>query len=430
MTGYRVEATDLASIDRQGDETFSLEQGVAVSAVTFFKGECDVEFIKKRTGQVLQANPWLAATWRKKMFHKTQLLYPKEIGGDAIQSRLDKHFLQVEINEPSWEEDYLKLMKALAPYLCKNGAQLLNNKNAKDVPFRVVVVTNTANGQGGKFLLLVSINHTLADGATFYKICAMLSEDGAVQALDPVRLGPVAFRDLADETMGKEARKLASKFWLTLNIIGSIISDAKRGKRREVLLSYVDKDFIRKEKERAAAEGKVSFVSTNDILTSLVLGKQVFQADIGLFEVDLRGRLPSCPTNKAGNYSLLLPVTAADVESPSLIRQSLVQGPPFTLKRPATDGQPFKRLYRSKCAAVSNWTALQQDIQLPGNCEPYLHLPMMNILGPSPFPGCLIFRPKANETGVLLISSKHGTLPAEHEAWAGGLSHMPKVMRK
>jgi len=346
------------------------------------------------------------------------LLFPKAINPQHLEAIIDLHFYCVDLETD--ETDYIKLMQNLEPHLCKNGKQL-GNPGPKDDRFRVVVVCDSK--KSGKFMLLVSINHTLADGATFYNICEVFTRE--VSSLDPERLGSVKFRQVQDSTIGSISRKLAGNGWLIANMVGSIIGDAFRGKKREILLCQVYKEYIVSQKQHVDG---VAYVSTNDILTSLVLGSQVFGADIGLFEVDLRERVEGCVANKVGNYSFLVPVCSADISTPSLVRKTFIESP-FGLKRAVTDGQPFRRFFKTKCTAVSNWSSLRRNIDLL-DCERYLHLPMMNILGPSPFAGCLIFKPTDEEIGLLLINSKYDRIPKDHDARGKPFLEMPKIMRK
>jgi hypothetical protein len=94
---------------------------------------------------------------------------------------------------------------------------------------------------------------------------------------------------------------------------------------------------------------------------------------------------------------------------------------------------------------MSNWATLHQDVNLGGGpaagagtgtgtgtgggCRQLLHLPMLDLLGPKPFPVCLVFRPSEGKLGVLIVVSRHGMLDDKHEAWGDALLSMPKLMR-
>jgi hypothetical protein len=504
----QMSAAGLVEIERQGDEVGLLEGFSAVSTFTLYEtGEDGVptSWLRERTGEILVANPWLAAVWRKK-----QLLYPASITPDHLASILDLHFYKAEMDLSDGGEvvgDYLQLMKGCQKHLVKSGDAMQKAKPG-DVPFKVVLLHKEGvEGESEKgpkrFALLVSINHTLADGATFYNIYRMLSQDATVASLNRKGMGKAAFRDAMDVTLGSQERRLPSRASIACNMIGAVISDLWRGQKREALLCEVDPAYLERCKREHREHSKnntdthinthdthintsdtsdthrddadVPFVSSNDILTSLVMG-QVLNSDLGVFVVNLRGRVQNVGHDLAGNYGVLVPMARVDLAEPSLVRRVYGfdgfdgkgsgdegvgggvgkgdgQGrvvPVFTAKRAVTGSLPggFACL-RAKLSLMSNWATLHQDVNLGGGpaegtgtetdtgtgtgigggCRQLLHLPMLDLLGPAPFPVCLVFRPSEGKLGVLVAVSRHGMLDVKHEAWGNAFLSMPKLMR-
>ena len=139
--------------------------------------------------------------------------------------------------------------------------------------------------------------------------------------------------------------------------------------------------------------------------------------------MNLHGRIEGVDSNKAGNYSVLVPLASADVVTPSLIRKVYHNGPlAFSAQRAVTHTTLPSNLslfnINMKISAQSNWTSLYKKVEHEG-CRQTLHLPMMDLLGPSPFSGCLVFRATDDRLGILLVTSKHKSLTniAKHEAF-------------
>mmetsp|Transcript_16868 Transcript_16868/g.42550 ORF Transcript_16868/g.42550 Transcript_16868/m.42550 type:complete len:165 (+) Transcript_16868:800-1294(+) len=90
------------------------------------------------------------------------------------------------------------------------------------------------------------------------------------------------------------------------------------GNKAVVRTHYVDKDHVQQRK--AQAEG-VSFVSTNDVVTSELLNFP--HLDVGSMALNFRGKLPQLEHTDAGNYQNVLVYGKGDAASPSLVRQSV-----------------------------------------------------------------------------------------------------------
>ena len=255
----------MVEIERQGDEAGPLEGGVAVSSLTLYNyaGAPPREFLMQRVGQILRSNPWLTSVWKGK-----KLLYPKEINEERCAQIINLHFCEISISLEKLDSNYLEVISTLKPYLCKNDNDL-KKAGPKDVPFRVTLIRDVS--QTDRLGLLVSINHTLVDGASFYEIYGMLSKTTTVVSLDPLRLGIKNFAKLQEITLGKAESKLFTNPMLLGNLIGAIIADIWRGMKREVMLCELEPTYLEKCKQEFTPEEDVPFISNNDIITSLVV---------------------------------------------------------------------------------------------------------------------------------------------------------------
>ena len=71
-----------------------------------------------------------------------------------------------------------------------------------------------------------------------------------------------------------------------------------------------------------------------------MMGESVINADLSFFEINLRGCVPGVGHEKAGKYTVLVPVCPADVVKPALIGligQTYQHESPFSVRRAITE---------------------------------------------------------------------------------------------
>ena len=342
-------APSTRNINKIGDEPL-LEEGVAVSTCTVYQGTPPTTFIKTRTVEILKANPWLTSKWRGK-----NISYESEINMTIDDlSNNGTYFQETSLDLTSAFENYILLNETLAPLLACNGKVLKSKKPSPSggikTPFRVSIVNITHDTD--KWALCVSVNHTLADGATFYRIYSMLNSSNPVVSLNPVRPASKAFRETQKKIVGKKEASIFSRTGVLLSVIAHMITDVMKGKKREVLFSGINNDYIENEKRKR--EANVQFISKNDVITCAIL-RDFFKPVVGMMEVNLRGRCAEFTNDHAGNYTVMLPLMKPDFASPSLIRKCYNDE---TIKRAGGGKMPgFSKMWRSK----SSFAALTSE---------------------------------------------------------------------
>ncbi len=144
---------------------------------------------------------------------------------------------------------------------------------------------------------------------------------------------------------------------------------------------------------------------------------------MNIMVANFRSRKPSIlglTEQHVGNYEANVPYFPGDVETPALIRQSIRKADGgFHARRassPPTEIPGFFTLLRNKSTIITNWATFYRDVVLqssaPGKGEhpqkPRLHLPMMEPDGliTSVWNSGIIFRPRADEVGILLITRR------------------------
>lgn len=335
----------------------------SITTITWFEGSPPMDFLEARVGEILALNPWLTGRFVKvdgrvgiRYFMAPAAPRPPYFNvlrpGDAASEQAPK---QRRIKPSSMD----KLDRIFARYCVKTARQSIN----KEEPlFRVTVVQRAAD----RFAICVSLSHAIADGRTYYNVYRMLSGDEQPRAL-------IADRDQSkvDEILkytGEDEKFLTSMGFI-MNLIGTLLF-LKNGylHTRDLRESWIaeQKDTV----QRPAAENgdKTSFVSTNDILTSLFFRRT--NCDLALMAIDFRDRV-GISDDYVGNYEAVLFYQRGDYETPQLIRASLAEG---RYKRVVTGKilPSFTKRLNASFAAVSNVAGLYCSVSLAG-CKELMH---------------------------------------------------------
>jgi len=413
-----------------------------VTTVTLYEGSAPVEFLRSRIEKMLKKNPWLTSRIVKKNTTDGVVAMTYTKGFDA-KSAVEQHFSVYKPGEVgfSLSMPYEKLVDSLLPVQCARSKPA-TDKN--EVLFKVAVVPIEAETEGTEqsmplqqnitlpgFALVVSMNHTLGDGHTYYSLYSMLGLDTETEELDPVRLSD--FEAAKTAIIGKKETAMLNSASLAFGIIGTYLG-AKFGRRppQNVSVNEVDSAWVTKEKARARQEAQVPFVSSNDLLTSWFFRKM--ETDVHIMVVNFRSRQPSILNLSdvhVGNYEANLPYFPGDIESPALIRQS-IRGSDgaFRAKRagaPVTEIPSSLKLLRNKTSIITNWATFYCDVNLQDDAQdnieitlkPKLHFPIMAADGiiTSVWNNTIVFRPRAGDLGILTITQRieDGRLVQEEE---------------
>ena len=325
---------------------------------------------------------------------------------------------------------YEKLVQCLLPVQCARSKPATDKD---EVLFKVAVVpVESGKGESEQaiplqhtitlpgFALVVSMNHTLGDGQTYYKLYGMLSTDSEVDELDPVRVS--GFEEAKTEIIGLKETAMLKSAGIAFGILGTYIgTKLSRRAPQNICIHEVDPVWVAKEKANAKQEGLAPFVSTNDALSSWFFRKMGSNTNIML--ANFRSRRPSVLNLSdchVGNYEANLPYFPGDVETPALIRRSIRDADgAFRARRagvPTTEIPSFWTLLQNKTAIITNWASFYREVNLLDNArdnkestiKPKLHLPIMESDGiiTSVWNNAIIFRPRAGELGMLMITRR------------------------
>jgi hypothetical protein len=402
-----------------------------VTTVTLYEGSAPVGFLRSRVAKMLEKNPWLTSRIVKKDTTDGVVAMAYTKGFDA-QSATEEYFSVYEPGEIglSLSMPYEELVRCLLPVQCSRSKPATDEN---EVLFKVAVVPvepeNSSADQtmplqqtitSPGFALVVSMNHTLGDGHSYYHLYNMLDADTRVEEFDPVRISD--FEAAKTEVIGEKETALLSSTGLAFGIMGTYLGTkfSRRGPQN-ILVNEVNSAWVTAKKVEAKKEVQVPYVSSNDVLTSWFFSEM--NSDINLMLVNLRERQPSVldlSDEHVGNYEANLPFFPGDIESPALIRQSIrsTDGT-FRAKRagvPETEAPGLLKLLRNRTSIITNWATFYRDVNLQDDAQengesrikPKLHFPVMEPDGiiTSVWNNAIVFRPRAGELGMLMITRR------------------------
>ncbi len=401
-----------------------------VTTVTLYEGTASVAFLRSRIASILGKNPWLTSRIVKKSTADgvAAMRYSKIFD---VDSAIDQHFSVYEPGDVGFSLDmpYEELVNSLLPVQCARSKPAVDKD---EVLFKVAVVPVEARAEEGDqsmplqhtialpgFALVVSMNHTLGDGHTYYKLYSMLSADSEVDELDPVRVSD--FEAAKTKIIGEKETAMFKSAGLSFGILGTYIGTKLfRRAPQNICINEVDPVWVDKEKTKAKQDGQVPFVSTNDALTSWYFREM--GSDMNIMVANFRNRQSglNLSDHHVGNYEANLPYFPGNVETPSLIRQSIrdAEGAFRAIRAgsPTTEIPSFWTLLHNRTAIITNWATFYCDVNLQDNAQdnregtikPKLHLPIMEPDGliTSVWNNAIIFRPRAGELGMLMITRR------------------------
>merc|ERR1712051_300300 len=197
----------------------------------------------------------------------------------------------------------------------------------------------------------------------------------------------------------------ASKF--DFSLVTGVIKTLIRGGNKKCIVESryaVDSNKIKavkqEEIENNQQDKDVTFISTNDILTSWFCSLRSMK--YYMMVINLRNRLEGHTDMHAGNYENVLFYTNSDVETPILIRKSLDYKRFGTFKRRVTKSMPyFLDMVVYSFGIISNWSTFSIPFSISG-CSEELHVPiyLTSALWASNLGVAIIYRRVGKELGV------------------------------
>ena len=340
--------------------------------------------LRQRLAAMVAANPWLAGHIDAE---RAELVYrPTPPAPADIHRRM---FHASGEGEP--RIDRSASLDEMTPALRPHLASTLGVGDA------CVKLAWLASRERGRYVLVFSVSHVLADGSTYYSLLDMLSGAAPVRALAAPTNDPAVFARIAEAYSSQVTGIFAQKAFLISLLLGkargwllnkrAAISKGSwlasvpflrlpPEQRSTIRYSYVSETYVARKKAEAEVEGGVPWVSTNDVLSSWFM--KAF--DASLMAINFRNRVEGCHESMAGNFEGLISfVGEADAGRPALVRKALLGNRFRRVSDPADplgDAEPveFPEGLGKGVSICSNWATFQKKpSKLPGRAE--LHIP-------------------------------------------------------
>jgi hypothetical protein len=392
----------MIKIDLCFADTSVVWKSPGVAIVSYFDGVVPIAFLSSRIKAILSTNPWLLGKFARNKAGEFCVEY-ENLSDYFDPSTIISKAVNDDIFKPL---SYEKLCCYFEKYIANTGEMCF----LYQLPiFKVSIIENSLHN---KFALVLSQCHTLGDAQSLYTIANMLAVEQDVAAQDPIRQETIVHR--FDDLIPNEDKLLLGAHGLML--LGTLYHQWFNKKTYSGIY-LINEDKVKEIKTRFGEDGKSTFVSTNDILTSWI-GRMV-DSEFFFITVNVRKQLSlgfeaDYDQRMYGNYCTQLLFRRGDYESPELIRKALpnlrrvVTYPemPTTAQRVRQNGYMF----------VTNWSSVQKSIDLPG-CKMTHQLPIFgSALGVHM---ATIFKYRDNQMAVLVVTSEsaHQRLAANEEGY-------------
>ena len=332
-----------------------------ISTLTWFKGDYNKakSILHHRIKLVIEKNPWLQGRiilQRKGRIEKGYLCYHKHhpVNVENYLETVDPKTSPITRDTPVG-----KLDGELLHFMIENGPQ--------EPLFRVCIIP-CQKFPNKIFGLSFQMSHVIGDGVSYYQLLRMFCsiDEEHIIKLNPVR--NMKLRKQQIEILGRKEEGMLTSKTSTLSFTIGFLWAKLMSTPTQHQFALVDTSKIEKAKIFAAREGRVDFVSTNDVITSWFFNQT--SCKNARMAINWRNRLDGLNETDAGNYLNVIFYQQKDYASPALIRKSL-----STFRRAVTKELPgFSSLFR-QTAAITNWSSFSFPNEIEG-CEEDLHLPI------------------------------------------------------
>ncbi|KAJ3283970.1 hypothetical protein HDU79_008613 [Rhizoclosmatium sp. JEL0117] len=330
----------------------AMNEFCGISTATYYPGQLPIDFLRKRTTEIIEKNPWLTSTLKKNTQTNTLCAV---FSSDPVQS-----------------EDYFNVV---------NGKECIDNDEKL---FKVTAVS--VGDSKAETVLIVSLSHTLADGFTFYSIYSMFEKTPYSMTFERVE----GFADQSKEVLGAGLYSFLTSAGFISGVVANLATAPP-----PIVQYEIDLGVIEKEKEKAKKD--VEYVSTNDVVTSTFLSNSGI--NYGMMALNMRGRISSVTNDHAGNYEGSIVLMPANFESPASVRTAL--------KKFKLDAFPtFLQACLGKNAVVSNWASFHHDLKFEGGLKPVDHHPLERDSVHMIWSTGIIYKPTAERLALLYGDTK------------------------
>ncbi|KAJ3346667.1 hypothetical protein HDU91_006978 [Kappamyces sp. JEL0680] len=326
----------------------AMQDFAGITTLTYYATPLHAATLRQRVASIILQNPWLAARFVTNEEGKVDAVYPTSLTSAELDLVIESHF--GEVDSPTLRNGlgFEASSALLRDHLVKKGKNCVD----KDVPlFKVLLITTGAQKEN---MLLFSLSHTLGDGFTFYKLYSMMETPISPMIFDRV---PTFVED-SKAVLGSDLNNFLMNPFTIFGFIYNVIG----AKEYPNLDLAIDQSLVNAAK--AGVEKDLSFLSTNDVITSWVINFS--GCSYGMMALNMRNRVKSVTDAHAGNYegSLLFkpPITPSNIRK-AIVSMKVSELPSY-----------FDGMWGNS-VVISNWSSFHHELVIEGNA-PVNHHPL------------------------------------------------------
>lgn len=336
-------------------------QSKAICTLTLVSGWDDAMSMKVKSAitSVMETNPFLSAMLKKRD------------DGEVVCEAGHHHDPLVEVTGPdnvgipTSTGKAIALLHELEPLFAEHDLGNLAQALETGGPlFRIVIMRLNS----GLAVLAPYLNHTLADGCTYYMVCEAIDAAANDRPL-PMFQWRAAERDVCIPSgHSSEDAELTMSGWIPGFMENMARYEPGTDSERVVAVKEIDQEGVQKLKNRfhAAAQAQgLEFLGTNDFLMA-GMSELYSEEWLMIMFANMRKRMPGVTTDMAGNYER--PVFAPAAKDPMFWRSIQKHWAYFGIEGNPNLSSPNLKESVTACniGFTTNWTSLTRFIQPTG----------------------------------------------------------------
>ena len=341
----------MSLINMLDSENTMVRHESVIATFTRFKGTILSEVLENRLKEIIQLNPWIGSKLIESSEGKLMFKVPNSIDDMSPYLKIYdiKHLLN---NQANIDELLDTIRNETNPNLIKKlyvvpTEQCIN----KDVP--LIKFSFVFDNETEEFVMIYSMNHIVGDGTSYYQLFKMMSSDEEIKTLNFNRKHEFSRAELpvaeSQHKTKEQEKKKKIGFGKVINL-----------------------DLIQKIKEKNNATFGERWVSTHDIITSMLFNS--LKSDKLFYPINSRSHLSYLDDYDVGNYVDVIVIDSSDESTAKDIRQSIND---FKAGLHDISDKLKDSNGDTKTAVFTSWIQNYKTLILGSHCKQNVHFPLL-----------------------------------------------------